>query len=61
MTSPTQLSDDSMDGAPISCTVELTGDGAVTLRRDQGCTSADAYELCGLIARSEVEVIDLTP
>ena len=51
---------DPMEGAPIRCTVEMAGDGTVTLLRDHGCTEADARDLCALVGRGEA-VIDRTP
>jgi len=61
VTNPARLSDDPMDGAPIGCTIQLTSEGALTLRRGQGCTPADARDLCSQIVRGDVQVIDLTP
>lgn len=50
---------DPMEDVPIRCTVEMTGDGTLTLIRSAGCTSADARDLCALVARGD-EVVDLT-
>lgn len=46
--------------AVIGCTIRVTDDGAVTVRRDQGCTLANVRELCEALVRGELEVIDLT-
>ena len=49
---------DPMEGEPIRCTVEMAGDGTVTLIRSPGCTPTDARDLCELICRGDLEVVD---
>jgi len=51
----------SEQGAVIGCTIQISGDGALTVQRSAECTPADVRELCWAMARGEVEVIDLTP
>jgi hypothetical protein len=52
--------DDTAESWPVGCTIRLTSDGTVTVRRDPGCTPNDVRDLCAAVARDEVEVIDLT-
>jgi hypothetical protein len=51
---------DPMNGEPIRCTLEMDGNGTVTVIRSAGCTPVDAYDLCVLVARG-AGVIDRTP
>lgn len=50
---------DVMEGAPIRCTIELTGDGRLTVSCAEGCTEDDARDLCALVARADsvVEIL----
>ncbi|HEY0640934.1 MAG TPA: hypothetical protein VGD67_25155 [Pseudonocardiaceae bacterium] len=51
---------DAMEGAPIRCTIELSGDGRLTVVCAEGCTEDDARELCALVAGADAAVEVLT-
>jgi predicted nucleic acid-binding protein len=44
----------------IGCTIRVTGEGAVTVRRDPGCTPDNVRDLCEALLRDELEIVDLT-
>lgn len=44
----------------IGCTIRISTDGTITVRRDHGCTLDDVRELCVALVRGELKIIDVT-